>query len=175
MNKITILTGKNGSGKSLIRKILPKSVGDSASTSQERRTSNNPEWGALSSAMCDVGGTPTSTETLSHIQQLLQINNKYIIIDEPEIGMGEETVAGLLKLLNEELPKHKNNGICFITHNRYIVEHLNADAFYNIEGMTKEEWLIREIIPTDLNKLKDDSMALFKAIQQRINENKSKL
>lgn len=184
INEVTILTGHNGTGKSLIRKTLSPSIGEQlglgdnaqccSSTSQELRTGSNPEMGALSGMMRDVAWTPTSTETLNHITQLIKIKDKFIIIDEPEIGMGEETVMGLVNFLNDEFQELKGHGVCVITHNRYIVKHLDADAFHNIEGLTKQEWLDRELIPTDLEQLKEKSNELFRAIQDRINSNKNK-
>lgn len=183
INERSILTGKNGAGKSLIRKLLSSSVAEQlgkdgtqsvvASTSQELRTGSNPEMGALAGAMRDVGWTPTSTETFSHIEGLLKLKDRYIVIDEPEIGMGEETVMALVDYLNEELPKSKNLGVCIITHNRHIINALNIDAFYNIEGMKKAEWLTRTLKTTNLKHLKDESMELMQAIQKRINKNQN--
>ena len=186
VHKISILTGGNGKGKSLIRKIITNSIaaqlklkGDKpcvASTSQEARCGSNPEWGGLSGVLRDVGWTPTSTETIHNIKNLIsdRFADRYIVIDEPEIGMGEETVAGLVKYLNKTLPKHKNLGTLIITHNRYIIQNLKIDNFFNIEGMTKDEWLNREIIPLDLDELQKTSDDLFHAVQTRINENKEK-
>lgn len=186
INNITILTGGNGKGKSLIRKIVSNGIAEQlgkengkglvSATSQEARCGSNPEWGALSGALNDVGWTPTSTETIHNIKTLIneRFSDRFIVIDEPEIGMGEETVAGLVKYLNKTLSKHKNLGTLIITHNRYIVEHLKIDKFINIEGMTREEWLNRKIVPLDLDDLQETSDKLFRAIQDRINENEKK-
>lgn len=186
INRVSVLTGANGTGKSLIRKILSPRIGEQlkkdpefyhetvASTSQELRTGSNPEWGALGGIMRDVAWTPTSTETLNHIKQLIKIKNRFIVIDEPEIGMGEETVMALVNRLNDIFKTMKNHGVCIITHNRYIVKNINADDFYNIQGLTKKEWLERELIPTDLKQLEDDSLTLMRGIQKRIDETKEK-
>lgn len=186
INRISILTGDNGSGKSLIRKLLPARIGEQlnkdpdfyhetvASTSQELRTGSNPEWGALGGIMRDVAWTPTSTETLKHIKQLIEVKDRFIVIDEPEIGMGEETVAAMVNFLNNMFMLMKNHGVCIITHNRYVVENINADDFYNIQGLSKKEWLEREIIPTDLNQLEEDSLTLMRGVQDRINKTKEK-
>lgn len=185
LGKVTILTGKNGAGKSLIRKLLPASISEKlnlpegknsvASTSQELRTGSNPEWGALSRAMCDVGWTPTSVETIDLINGLLGVKDRFIVIDEPEIGMGEETVFGLVDHLNKSFNPLTSNihGVLVITHSRIIATHLQGE-FINIEGMSREEWLTRKVVPTDLEQLKKDSNELFDAIQTRINDNKKK-
>jgi len=158
-NKISILVGSNGSGKSLIRKILPNRVGKTSQTSMEQRTSSNPEWGGLSAAMQDIPWCPTSSETLSKIDALFVeefFTSRFIVLDEPEIGMGEETVMAVCELLNEKLKEafelEDFKGVLIITHNRYLVENLFSQKFFSTDSpnMTKEEWLNREIIPIDL-------------------------
>lgn len=180
--KITILTGSNGSGKSLIRKQLPFHIGRLsgiepnkcvASTSLEARTSSNPEWGALGGAMQDTPWLPTSYATINMIENLIKIKNKYIVIDEPEIGMGEETVMALVNFLNEKFSNLDDSvlGVMVITHNRYIVSNLRHDHFANTDGLkSSEEWLNRELVPTDLEVLKQND--LFIAIRDRQKQNK---
>lgn len=174
--KITMLTGSNGSGKSLVRKLVSQRLGGIAHVSMELRTRSNPEWGALSSMMHDNDVTPTSLNTFDLITQMVsKVDDKFLVIDEPEIGMGEETVMALVSFLNEVLPEalERNKGILVITHNRYIVENLNYDEFRNTDGLeTKGEWLNRELVPTDLDRLKDNE--LFRAIRDRMNANKEK-
>lgn len=184
LGEVTILTGGNGLGKSFIRKIVgfklaEKKSGDKtktfvSQTSMEQRTGSNAEWGALSGAMRDVAWTPTSTETLGKIQQLMddRFKDRYIVIDEPEIGMGEETVLGLVEYLNERIKKLRKGdflGVMIITHSRLIVKHLKSDAFLNIDGLTKQQWLDREIVSSDLKELEDRSLIIFREIQNRIN------
>lgn len=137
--EITILTGNNGSGKSLIRRQL------------------------------------TSLNTLRLIKGVVNEISKseekcFLIFDEFEIGCSEETVLALIIELNEILKelKTKNIGVLVITHSRLVVERLNNDHFINLEGKKQEEWLNRNIEPTDLNKLREND--LFKAIQNRMKE-----
>lgn len=175
--KITLLTGSNASGKSLIRKQLAFGVakklgkdspkGLVAGTSLEARTASNPEWGALSRIHADSEWMPSSFETFSNIERVLKIENQYLVIDEPELGMGEETVMALVQFLNDLIAsKPKILGMMIITHNRYIVENLNFDVFKNTNGIkTKEDWLNRELIPTDLELLKANP--LFAEIRKR--------
>jgi predicted ATPase len=185
LGEVTILTGSNGTGKSFIRKIVgfklaEKKGGDKtktfvSQTSMEQRTGTNADWGALSGIMRDVGWTPTSTETLGKIQNLMddRFKDRYIVIDEPEIGMGEETVLGLVEYLNERLEElRKGNflGVMIITHSRLIVEHLKADSFINIDGLSREQWLTRKLVPTDLKDLEERSLIIHSEIQQRINK-----
>ena len=189
IGKVTLLTGKNGSGKSLVRKLTGiyiaeklgfKNKSVAASTSLQQRTESRTDFGALSSAMHDDPTSPTSLETFEKIKYLLKIckpdNKRFLIIDEPEIGMGEEMVAALTIFLNESLNPIPENcyGILIITHNRYIVENLTSE-FLNLEGLTREEWLSRKIIPTDLKTFEEDSLKLFQTIQNQIKKYASEM
>lgn len=168
-----LLTGKNSSGKSLIRdqlrvRVKKKLGGTVVHASQELRTGSNPEMGALSSMARDLPWLPTSLTTIHHIQMSCRSarDGKHMfVIDEPEIGCGEETVVALCKWLNEEILTQKfAGGLLIITHNRYMVENLNCKHFFNLDGYkTKEEWLNRKIRPTNLKELEENR--LFKLIR----------
>jgi len=174
LSKITILTGSNGSGKSLIAQQLSFRVdselnGRIKSISMNTRTQNNPEWGALSNVMSDTPWIATSQNTLSLIQGLINAtkedNTKYVILDEFEIGCSEETILALVELINN---LNLNVGMLIITHSRLAVKNLKFDNFVNIEGLSKDKWLTREVIPTDLDLLEENQ--LFSAIRDRMKE-----
>ena len=185
LHKVTVVTGNNGSGKSMLRKLvgfyladklgLPEKSVCTAQTSMQQRTELRSDFGALSSAMHDDGTNPTSSETLHKIKQLIAVckedNKRFLIIDEPEIGMGEEMVAALVIFLNEQFKEFPVGclGVMIITHNRYIVNNLNGE-FLNMEGKTKDEWINREIIPTNLIQFEEDSLGLYRAIQSKLNK-----
>ena len=175
---ITILTGSNGSGKSMIRKQFGFAMARELdlepieghrlimSTSMDARTGSNPEMGALSGMMRDTEWIATSQDTLDNLKSLFKsaekVKDKYIIIDEFEIGCGEETTLALTNIINDSLynliKNKKIRGATIITHSRIGVANLVYDHFVNIEGMTKDEWLNREIIPTDLDKLEENEL-----------------
>lgn len=184
--EVTILTGKNGSGKSLVRKLVGYYISEklgldvenscTSSISLQQRTENRSEFGAFSSVMHDDPTNPTGYETLNKIDALLkstETEQRFIIIDEPEIGMGEELIVSLVNKLNKmfEILPEKCLGVLIITHNRYIVQNLKG-TFLNFEDMTREEWLQRKIIPTDIETFEKESNELFKAIQKRLNSKK---
>lgn len=184
VENISILTGSNGAGKSVIRTQMPFLVakhfnlkkdssglkGLVASTSQALRTGSNANWGALSGIMRDDSWTPTSLETIRQIKGVINAAKenkvcKYIVIDEPEIGMGLETQYALCDWLNPQLIElsEKNIGVLIITHSHEIVKRLKFDNFYNLDNYkTSEEWLNREIKPIDLEELEKNE--LFKVI-----------
>lgn len=184
LHKVTILTGGNACGKSVIRKQMALIIPDKldaegishgkstvASASMQLRTESKPEWGAFSSITHDSPWSATSDATLNMINQLFRNSSdpRYIIIDELEIGMSEELQIGFCNMLNKKLPEilEKNFGVMVITHSRHVVNTLNHDNFMNIEGMTEDEWINREIVPIDPEDLEKWADELFKTIRDR--------
>lgn len=182
--RITVLTGSNGSGKSLVRKIIGGRIGEKvgkkqpvvAQMSMELRTGGSMDGGAMNAFIRDTSWNPTGLETINKLEGLCKQKNRYLVLDEPELGMGEELIAAMVIFLNETLPQLKEIfGVLIITHSRSIVQNLTIDFdFYNIEGMNKDQWLNRVIIPQDIKKLSEDSHKLFLAIERRMKENKEK-
>ena len=184
--ELTILTGSNGSGKSLIRKVIANQIAEQlgtdpnktvSSTSMQRRTESNPEFGALSSMMADLAWMPTSTSTWNLIKGVLNHGDRYVVIDEPEIGCSEEVqLAMIIKIMdfvNKLESEKKFKGMLIITHSRLIVDRLPSDKFINIDGMTKREWLERKLVVYPLEELENNSNKLHSAVQRRTNENKA--
>lgn len=205
---ISILTGSNGGGKSMIRqqfalkykngKIENPNKRKCKSISMQLRTSTNPAFGALSSAMLDNEASPTSLNTFNLIQGVFQASGLYkeikegevealsetgyIILDEPEIGMAEETVTALVLWLFKHISllKREKIGLMIITHSRLLVDMFLAHSiennyslnFYNLDNLSIEEYVDknRVIIPTDLELLKSNYM--FDAIRERESRDK---
>ena len=178
-DKITILTGGNALGKSLVRKQLAFYISNKKdipankaviSVSMQTRTESRPEYSALSGMNHDLHWCSTSDSTINLLNSMLShAKNKFIVIDELEIGMSREVQTGVCHMLNEKFPDIlKNNyGILVITHSEDVVKNLNHDNFINIEGMSEEQWLTRDIIPVDPSDLKTWAIALFKAVRDR--------
>lgn len=179
-DKITILTGSNGSGKSLIRQQLAFKFakeldcsphGLTIDVSMAKRTASNPDLGALASFMADDPTEPTSLATFYHIQTLFNSIGPehdwypYIILDEPEIGMSKESQLGLASYLkeNKETILHNSKGMCIITHSEFLVKELESiSTFLNMDGYeTADKWINRTIIPTDFDVLQKKSSELF--------------
>lgn len=180
VNKLTVLTGSNGSGKSLIRKLMwtqvNKELGieDSKSRvsdcSMERRTDLHEELCGMGVALRDVSWTPTSLNTYDFVKGVFGVNERFIVIDEPEIGMSEESILGLCNYINKkkESVLSNNYGILIITHSKTFVSNVNSDSFINIDNMSKDEWLNRKIIPVDFDELEKSSSNLYSSIQKRL-------
>lgn len=181
LDNITILTGRNAGGKSLIRKLLAKNVMDKTGkskvfiphASQEIRTKSNSEMSALSDMTHDLEWLATSHNTISTINQVINKDADFIIIDEPEIGIGEELQLGLADYINEKL-KDRKCGILIITHSRLSVKNIKHDDFINLEGMSEDEWINRSVEKISVEDFQKFSNGLFITIRDRINTNKDK-
>jgi ABC-type dipeptide/oligopeptide/nickel transport system ATPase component len=180
--KVTVLTGKNGSGKSLVRKLLAYYIAEKLGkedpkglvngVSMQSRTQKKYEFSALSSLGIDDPANPTGLETIDNnilplFKSLENEGSRFLVIDEPEIGAGEELVAAIVNILNDLISTTNHNGVLIITHNRYVVNNLKVDLFINMEGMSKDEWLNRPIIPTNIQEFKDESLALWRYVESK--------
>ena len=114
-------------------------------TSIQQRTKLRFDLGVFSSIIHDDSTNSTSYLTFSMIKHVLKVrlptNKWYLIVDESEIGMGEELVVvfvviGLILFL--VLFLRIVMSILVITHNWYIVENLKG-VFLNFNGMTREK------------------------------------
>jgi predicted ATPase len=178
--KVIVLTGNNASGKSLIRKQMALVVGrltgkkkvNIRATSQAHRTGNFAEFGALSGIFNDTEWTATSTNTLHAMEGVFKgkEDTDYIIIDEPELGIGEELQLGLVDYLNEEIKacREIGRGVMIITHSKVIVKDLDIDCFINIQGLTKTEWLERIPKKISVKDFLEYSSAMFREIGTRL-------
>lgn len=176
LSKVTILTGGNGSGKSFIRKqiqLICKGEGIPCWTvSMDKRAGFDSNGTGMMVFGRDCEWLPTSINTLDTLKDFgTKTENSYGILDEIEIGMSEESQYGIALYINRQLEefRKKNRGLLIITHSKYVVRHVKADEFINLEGMTKQEWLDREIVPTDFDSLDHDSNELFRALQDKMN------
>lgn len=189
LNEVTILTGDNATGKSVIRKTLWQHINDLlgieeqksfvSDISMERRTALHPEMGGGGVFLRDCGWTPTSMETYRFIKGIFQnlnddnkkISKRFIVLDEPEIGASREVQKAFAKYINNFYEKiHDNNkcyGLLVITHSDEIIKNLKCDNFLNIQGLTKEEYLNREIKDIDLEEIEKFSLDLFRGIRDR--------
>ena len=189
LNEVTILTGDNATGKSVIRKTLWQHINDLlgikeeksfvSDISMERRTALHPEMGGGGVFLRDCGWTPTSMETYRFIKGIFQnlnddnkkISKRFIVLDEPEIGASKEVQKAFAKYINNFYEKihdpNKCYGLLVITHSDEIIKNLKCDNFLNIQGLTKEEYLNREIKDIDLEEIEKFSLNLFRGIRDR--------
>ncbi len=166
LKKITILTGANGSGKSIIRKLLPGRV------SKETQGGKCQSISIENMVNQHIVSFPTSKNTFLALESLREniyqklCSTKYIILDEFEIGCSEETVLAFSKYINSYI-SCTNIGVLIITHSKLAVENLKYDNFINLQGLTKDEWINREFIPTNLDFFSKD--ILHTALELRLN------
>lgn len=183
LHQITILTGGNAMGKSVIRKIAPSAIKKAlknegidisennavASTSMEFRIKAANTFAAFTN---DLPWLSTADCTLNLVDGLIKVDKshmRYIIIDELEIGMGDEVIAATCEHINllKDAILENSYGVLVITHSRVVANYLNYDNFINIEGMSKDDWVNREVKPANLEDFKKWANALREAIQHR--------
>lgn len=184
LGQITLLTGSNGSGKSLIRqqirfRVAKKLGGDcdplkiTADISMAKRASSIPSLGALSGIFMDEPTDPTSLCSYSNVETLLntfvkntESSKRYLVLDEPEIGMTKESQLGLALLIKENVEAllQKTYGVLIISNSEYFISRLaNIGVFLNMDGYESvDEWVNRAIIPTDFSKLSKESSDLYR-------------
>lgn len=167
---ISLLTGRNGSGKSLVRKYLhlrakrehKKNV---VHASMQLRTGTHAELGGLGAIFRDQEEASTSSHTIYLVQTASRsIHGGYLCLDEIEVGMGEETVMGIIDWANNNLKAAIKDtlGCLVITHSRLVVQNLKFDHWFNLDGYeTPQAWLDRKVVPTDLEKLSKDDHGFF--------------
>jgi predicted ATPase len=173
--KVTILTGGNGSGKSFIRKQMQLICKEDSipcwAVSMDQRAGFDSNGTGMMAFSRDCEWLPTSVNTLDRMRDFgTKTRGTFGILDEIELGMSEESQYGVALYINKQLEEFRKNnkGLLIITHSKYIARYVDADEFINIEGMTKQEWLDREIVPTDFDSLDHDSSELFRALQDRM-------
>lgn len=115
-NRLTVVVGVNGTGKSLIRKQLNirliKDYDEHRNMvrhiSQQLRTELRSDMGALACIGMDSPTDPTSISSYDLINSVMNYDMEskkyYIVLDEAEIGMSEESILGLLNYLDSKVP-----------------------------------------------------------------------
>ena len=178
IGKLTILTGSNGSGKSVIRKLLPTRIQEKLGKDSPERLVSSLSFMSRAGLNSTIGTnflrdsewTSTGDNTVHLLKSILNHDERFIVLDEVELGMGEElqlATANYINSVKDEVLK-KSYGLLVITHSRIVAKTLKEDAFFNVDGIqTKEEWLNREIVQTDLDQFAKDCDELFVAIRDR--------
>lgn len=182
LGKVTILTGSNASGKSVIRKCLSPRIAKKLSLDETKnviselsfmtRAGNNINSGV--NFLRDSTWTSTGQNTAELLMSILNTENRYIVLDEPELGMGEELQLTIANYINEHKDKvlEKNYGLMVITHSRVIANALNEDVFINIDNPSwaKTDWLNRKINQIDFKSFQEKSDKIFEEIRDRTNK-----
>lgn len=169
---ITLLTGVNGSGKSLIRKhihtLLPEGR-KVVHTSMDLRTGLHSGLGGFGVFLRDDTELATGKNTVLSVRTALKsCGPHYLCLDEIETGLGDELLMGLIGWLNDHMREAllTSQGCLVITHSRLMVEHLRFDRWVSLDGYpTPEAWLSREVVPLDVDTWLEEQAVFFRALQ----------
>lgn len=131
--------------------------------------------------MHDMPDEPTSLASYSLVESVMNYymkstNDYFLIFDELEVGMSEESVLGMVEYLNKNIPSWLENslGILIITNSKVLASGImkSFDAnlinlWYNTVSYDFNEWLNREVEPADFNFLSEWSSKLYHAVSAR--------
>lgn len=177
---VTILTGDNGTGKSLIRKVLCSSLRNQenddtikiADISMEKRTGLHAGLGGGGVFLRDVEWVATSDNSLSFLYSLLNsAKDRYLVIDEPELGMSQDLQKSIGIYLSKRIPEtmKENRGMLIITHSREFVRSLSVEhVFVNLQKKSEEEWLNESAKEIDLDDFRKKCDALFNLLRDHL-------
>lgn len=177
---VTILTGDNGTGKSLIRKVLCSSLRKQenddtikvADISMEKRTGLHDELGGGGVFLRDTEWMATSDNSLSFIYGILNsTKDRYIVLDEPEVGMSQDLQKSIGIYLSKRIPETmtENRGILIITHSRELVRNLSVEhVFVNLQKKSEDEWINESAKEIDLDEFMKKNEALFVLIRDHL-------
>lgn len=191
LNRATILVGDNGSGKSVVRKQLGLTISEKTENpkAKVKQVSMESRTGVDFAGMhflADQAWEPTSCHTYQLITGLFascfdkeankdELVPYYFVIDELEIGMSRESQLAICNWIKEKLPEinKKSYGLLIITHSEYVVEQLKDVCDFidlNNPNRTVDNWINREIIPTNFEQLEEDTNKLFKELLPKKNK-----
>jgi len=102
-----------------------------------------------------------------------------IMFDEPEIGCSEETQAGMGIRIAKELDTLVHlREMYIVTHSRQLVKQLlplNPTHWRLAEdGMTLQQFVEREVVPTDLDALKEEGLVKWRIVEKIMEEKRKK-
>lgn len=177
---VTILTGDNGTGKSLIRKVLCSSLRNQenddtikiADISMEKRTGLHAGLGGGGVFFRDVEWVATSDNSLSFLYSLFNsAKDRYLVLDEPELGMSQDLQKSIGIYLSKRIPEtmKENRGMLIITHSREFVRSLSVEhVFVNLQKKSEEEWLNESAKEIDLDDFRKKCDALFNLLRDHL-------
>jgi predicted ATPase len=161
---VTILTGENGTGKSLICNYVEREY----KLKQEQELSDKKSVRVNFSDKYSFNqiideANPDSYTNINIMFEVLNVPYDYYIFDTPELGLTEETDLALSFLLNEmfNLKEGVGKNVLLVTNSRRICQNLEHDHFFNIQGLTLHQYINRTVICADIDKLLDNQIKNF--------------
>ncbi len=156
--RLTVITGDNASGKSLLRKILSNEYRDQGiefiHTSQTGRARSGIERMFIYGSEEDDSTGFNSVRTLLGVLRTARERTGPVVImlDEPEIGCSDETAAALGQRLARDLDGLSNLHACYVvSHSRCLVRPLLglAPTHWRLseQPMSLEAWVDRPVSP----------------------------
>lgn len=182
--KLCVITGPNTSGKSLLRKIIHNRYSERkwqyVNVSQEGRCASSGIQRLF------LYGTETDESTgynsVKMLLKAIQSGQSYektfgMMLDEPEIGCGEEVQGALGVRIARDIDTMPNlHALYIVTHSRELVRHLLPinPTHWRLGGdnMTLEQFVERPVILADLDEVLATGKERWHAVHQVIEAGK---
>lgn len=176
--QVFVLTGENGTGKSLIRKVLhqqlKKTEGENvkvSALSMDLRAGLGDGTGSRA-FIADCDWTCTSENSLGNLKSILNSSkDRFIVLDEPEVGMSESLQMSIGHWLSNRLQEvmTQNKGVLIITHSKALVKNLSIEhVFVNMQGKDENTWLNEKPQLIDLDEYQAKNDALFRLLREHL-------
>lgn len=163
---LVVVTGRNASGKSVLRKFLTGVYGDKGVLFMDTSMQDRCSASGLKRAMMYGSEEDESTGYLSvrSVLKALQTSqgnerDHVLFLDEPDLGLSEEAAAGIGRRLADysNSPGPKCLGVYVVTHSRPLVRQLvwgTAPHHFRLgDDSLLRDWLDRDVVPADLDAL----------------------
>lgn len=104
-------------------------------------------------------------------------NGRWMFLDESEVGCSEELAAGIGEYITKEWERIKPYCPCIVvvSYSHELIKRLPLDAnWINLDGLSREEYLNREVIPIDVEEFEKHAFKFFDTVRDREIANRKK-
>ena len=185
--KLCIITGINGSGKSLLRKVIHANYSNRniflMHLSQEGRCRSEIFRSMIYGNEEDdsTGYNSVRIFRKSLEQTRTKTETSGLLIDEPEIGCGEEVQLAMGMHLASSMEGLISNvhvhGVYVVTHSRLFVQplmHLNPSWIRLGDDMTLANWMNRSVQPASLEEVEERCRKGYHVVKEILDKLKKK-
>lgn len=186
--KLVLVTGPNASGKSLLRRYFSSALRklgiECLHISQEGRATGGIERAFIYGAEDYQATSEISARSVMGAFRTSKAreHSHAIILDEPEIGLSDESQTGMAQFILEQVSEDTPLllTVIIMTHSRVLISALKdmgACKFICLGGQyqTADEWLNREIKPISLADLREQSVSTYRRIADILNDKPPRL
>lgn len=175
--RVLLVTGGNCTGKSLLRRIIHcRMKSDGCEVWQFSQQLKTAHFARV--FLGDEDEESTGFITAKNMLKTLRLvdeeskDKRFIIWDEPEIGLSEESQIGLAQKLRTAFDRQRKNliGVVFLTHSRIFVQILKdmpSLQWVSLDGYaTPDAWITRKLEAVDPELLREQGFQRWRAVNK---------